>query len=256
MTLGRAGAKPAFATRIINNRDDDIMKQSVKDEHVGEQIGIYKILSLCDYKSNDGHKMYNVQCTECGWENDMQYRHIKDMSPTCCHLSVSGTYTNRSQKIQWKNKRLKCIFNGMRTRCYNSNDKSYEFYGKKGIRICDEWLFNPLAFEEWSLNNGYYDGLTIDRIDADKDYCPENCQWLSMEENTRRAGKVNVDDITLTGKQWGDYLHIGVNTINKAIREYGVEKTKELIKAMLQDPPSNKHRKSRQTWFSAYGIQV
>lgn len=235
------------------------MKNNIQDPHIGEQIGIYKILSLCNYKSKDGHKIYNVQCTKCGWENDMQYRHIQKMNPVCSHLISSGTYANRNRTFKWKNKRLQKIFNGMRTRCYNSNDRAYSVYGDKGIRICDEWLFNPLAFEEWSLNNGYENNLTIDRIDSDKDYCPENCQWISLEENTRKAGVVNwitIDDITLTGRQWADSLNIGTNTINKAIREHGLEKTKELIKAMLKDPPSEKHRGSRQTWFSVYDIQV
>ena len=235
------------------------MTTNVKDDHIGEQIGIYKILYLCDYKSNDGHKIYHIQCTECGWENDIQYRYIKTLSSTCNHVIVGGIYTNLNRKVKWQNKRIQHIFNGMRNRCYNENDKNYHVYGEKGVRICNEWMNNPVLFEEWSLNNGYKDNLTIDRIDSDKDYCPENCQWITFEENTRKAGIVNwitVNDVTLTGRQWSDRLSLGPNTINTAIREYGLVKTKELIEAMLKDPPSGKHRKSHQTWFSTYGIQV
>jgi hypothetical protein len=67
---------------------------------------------------------------------------------------------------------------------------------------------------------------------------------------------IELDDKNMTGRQWADYLHIGTNTINRIIREYGLDKTKELISAMMKDPPSTKQRKSNQTWFSVYGIQV
>ena len=50
----------------------------------------------------------------------------------------------------------------MKQRCYNPNEKSYKWYGAKGIKICDEWINSPKSFEEWSLQNGYNDNLTID----------------------------------------------------------------------------------------------
>ena len=114
-------------------------------------------------------------------------------------------------------------------------------------------------FEIWALNNGYNDSLTVDRIDSDKDYCPENCQWITMEENSRKAGNVNwitVGEYTLTGRQWADKFGLGKNRINTLIREFGIEKTKELIAAMLISPPSTKERKSNQSWFEIYGIQI
>ena len=80
-----------------------------------------------------------------------------------------------------------------------------------------------------------------------------------MQENARRAGSVSwitIEGITLTGRQWSEKLQLGVNMINMAIRKYGLDKTKELIIAMLQEPPSTKQRKSNQTWFSVYGIQT
>lgn len=159
----------------------------------------------------------------------------------------------------WHNKRLQSIFHDMKDRCYNPSNKSYHWYGEKGIGIYTKWLDNPTLFEEWALNNGYVDGLTIDRIDANKNYCPDNCQWIPFEENVRKAGKVNwitIGTSTLTGKQWAEKLNIGTNVINKAIQDYGIEKTKELILAMLQESPSTKYRKPRQTWFSVYGIQI
>ena len=71
------------------------------------------------------------------------------------------------------NTRLYNIWEGMKQRCYNSNVKAYKYYGAKDIKVCEKWL-NFENFMQWSLNNGYSDNLTIDRIDIKKDYCPEN----------------------------------------------------------------------------------
>ena len=70
----------------------------------------------------------------------------------------------------------------IRNRCNNPNASDYKYYGGKGIKVCKEWdTFN--AFEKWAKNNGQDDSLTIDRIDSNGDYCPENCQWISLAEN-------------------------------------------------------------------------
>ena len=238
----------------------DIMGEKFDPKcHIGEVHGIYTIIDMLNEKDKYGHWIYKCVCNECGFEKFSHYGAIsgKYKATKCTHLRANGEYITYGYK--WNNERIGKIFQGMFSRCYDINDKSYRWYGEKGIGICKEWRESPKLFEIWAINNGYDDHLTIDRIESDKDYCPENCQWITLSENARRAGMVNwiiVENNKLTGKQWANYLGIGENTINTAVREYGINKTKELISAMLKDPPSTKHRKSHQTWFSVYGIEI
>jgi hypothetical protein len=227
--------------------------------HIGEVHGIYTIIDMLNEKDKYGHWIYKCVCNKCGFEKLSTYGEVSapsKITTQCKHTRVDGSFIT---DYRWLNKRICKTFNQMIERCYNVDNKDYRWYGDKGVGICQEWRTNPQLFEEWALNNGYADNLTIDRIDANQDYCPENCRWIPLEENSRRAGIVTwieLDGKNMTGRQWADYLKIGTNTINKAIREHGLDKTKELILAMLKESPTTKHRKSHQTWFSVYGIQV
>lgn len=87
-------------------------------------------------------------------------------------------------------KRLKNIYNCMRQRCNNPKNTAAFWYHDKGIRVCDEWENNFQEFVKWSFENGYNSILTIDRIDPDGNYCPENCRWITKSENCRRARKI------------------------------------------------------------------
>lgn len=94
----------------------------------------------------------------------------------------------RGNKMLSKEKLYK-IYHSMKYRCYNKNSKDYKWYGAKGIRLCKEWLDNYNNFKEWSLNNGYKEGLSLDRINPNLDYSPTNCEWVTISENSIRMNK-------------------------------------------------------------------
>lgn len=227
----------------------------MKEDIVGTRIGIYSVLYECDYKSNDGHRMYHVKCSKCGWETDMQKSHIK-IATICNHQNSLGKYNTGKNATKWGNKRIGNIFHGMKQRCYNSNDKAYKFYGAKGIEISEEWLADPIKFEEWSLTNGYADDLTIDRIDSSKDYCPENCRWVTLENNAKYKSTTKltaVDNNAYTGREWAELCNLGTNTINVMLRKCPEELVIKFIRERLKNPNLTRH--SHQTWFDVYGIE-
>lgn len=91
--------------------------------------------------------------------------------------------------------RIRRIYNGMKQRCYNPKNTKWDCYGGRGIKICDEWLQDRQKFEQWSLTHGYEEGLTIDRIDVNGNYEPDNCRWITNKEqqSNRRLYKGGVE---------------------------------------------------------------
>ena len=153
----------------------------------------------------------------------------------CLHYHFVGSI--KIPIINFKNSRLKKVLNDMIDRCYNVSCKSYKYYGGKGITIYDEWIHNPKTFENWAITHGYKNNLTIDRIDESKNYCPENCRFISLVENARYKSNTNyiTANITLSGREWSKVLGKGVNYVNKMIRNKGLNNTIEYIQNQLKD---------------------
>ena len=108
-------------------------------------------------------------------------------------------------------KRLKSIYNGMRLRCYNENNVNYKYYGGKGVTICDEWLLSFENFFDWAINNGYNENLTIDRIDSEKEYSPDNCKWSTKKEqayNRSMSVRLTLNGRTMYMTEWAEELEI------------------------------------------------
>jgi hypothetical protein len=118
-------------------------------------------------------------------------------------------------------KRLIIIRHSMYGRCYYPTTNGYERYGGRGIKMCDEWLNNPDSFYEWSINNGYKKGLTIDRIDVNGNYEPSNCRWVTKEiqDNNRRTNrKITYKGETKTLSQWSKEYNINIVTLSDRLK--------------------------------------
>ena len=109
--------------------------------------------------------------------------------------------SNGNYKLGWADSsqkhlhKLRNSYNNMKQRCMNTNHPKYHRYGGRGITIAPEWL-DPKNFFNWAMRNGWMIGLTIDRIDNDGNYSPENCQWISHEKNSRKKSttKLSMDN--------------------------------------------------------------
>ena len=207
----------------------------MSDNYIGEFVGVFKIVERMCYKDNDGHALYKGICKECGFERIARLSDLK-YTKVCTHIRVDGEVA--FNRANWSNKRIQEIFDSMKQRCYNENNKSYRWYGAKGVKICDEWMNNPLSFEEWSINNGYTDDFTIDRINENEGYSPNNCRWITKANNSKyksTTSMINVNGVVHSGKDWSRILNVGLNTINKYVRKYGLNNTIKFIEWYLDN---------------------
>lgn len=203
--------------------------------HVGESIGIFDIIDVLPKEKNKD-VIYIAKCRECGKIKQSTYNHLKrDCKDTCTHITKFGNI--KVDMNYWSNLRIRDIFYGMLTRCYDkeTTKENWKYYGGKGIRVCDEWKNNPKLFEEWALSHGYNDNLTIDRVNPDNNYCPENCRWITISENVARASAVyiTVNGETHTQIEWSNILKVHCNKISQIRNKYGTEEVIKYIQDKL-----------------------
>lgn len=127
---------------------------------------------------------------------------------------MSKTHGKRYTKLYY-------IWSNMKDRCLNKNCKNYPSYGGRGIKICEEW-YNFENFYKWSMNNGYEEGLSIDRIDNDGCYCPENCRWVTMMQqcyNRRSNHYIEYNGKTQTITQWANEYNLTEQILSSRLRK-------------------------------------
>lgn len=120
------------------------------------------------------------------------------------------------QYVNGRRTHLANVYHNMKSRCDNPNSNIYKWYGARGIKVCPEWARFD-AFAKWAMANGYNENLTIDRIDNDGDYCPENCRWSTLRDNCNNRHnnhRIVHDNETRTMQQWADQKNMNVVTLS------------------------------------------
>lgn len=128
--------------------------------------------------------------------------------------------------------RIYTIWQGIKARCYNPHEPRYERYGGRGITVCDEWKNNFKQFCEWSMKNGYSNELTIDRIDNDKGYSPDNCRWATnKEQSNNRSTNINIKigNATKTLTEWCEIFELDSKTVLATYHRNGFAGIDELF---------------------------
>lgn len=191
------------------------MKTTSEEYMVGKRFGKLVVVNKADDKvSSNGKKRDAWLCIcDCGNEIIVAGPSLRIGNTKTCGCSRHGE--NRKKHGQCYN-RIYRVYYGMKNRCYNENVKSYKDYGAKGIKICDEWMNSFEAFYECAMDNGYDDSLTIDRIDNNGNYCPENCRWVTRKEqnnNTSQNRFIEYKGQRHTVAEWANITGITAETI-------------------------------------------
>ena len=181
-------------------------------DYKGKRFGKWTVIS-----ETEGHSKWYCEC-DCGTRRYVpRYTLLNGTSKSCGCSRYTGSHSigERTRKHGDFGTRLYGIWATMKRRCYNSNTKFYHDYGGRGITVCDEWQ-EYIPFKEWALANGYEDSLTIDRIDVNGNYCPENCRWITQREqcyNTRKTRFVEYNGKNYTLKEISEITGLKIRTI-------------------------------------------
>lgn len=192
-------------------------KQPRMIDLTGKKYGMLTVIKR-EVKTRAGNSRWLCKC-ECGNEGTFVGNNLKNGNTRSC-----GCFRrNIKMKHGLNGTRLAHCYDSMKTRCYNRNYYRYDRYGGRGIKVCKEWIDNIETFFKWSLENGYRDDLTLDRIDNNGNYEPNNCRWATKKEQGRNMGVtifVEIDGVSKALQDWCEIFNIKVDTAHTR-RRYG-----------------------------------
>ena len=199
----------------------------------GQRFGRLTVIGLAP-KGKCRQTRWLCRC-DCGTEKSVQAGHLRNGSIVSCGCYNSEMTSKRNHIYKTKHgdaththrDRLYRIYLQMKNRCLRKTHKYYYRYGERGIKICPEWLgeHGYENFKEWSYANGYKPNgdrktMTLDRIDNDGDYCPDNCRWVTfkVQANNKSCNhRITIGNETHTISEWADIVGIDQRSISSRI---------------------------------------
>lgn len=169
---------------------------------VGQRFG--KLVVIERALSDDAHTKWKCQC-DCGNQCTVYGYSLKSNNTRSCGCYKTENAKKLYSTVRQNDKSLYAIWNGIKQRCLNKNNKSYSNYGGRGIKIDEKWANNYEEFYNWAIKSGYRKGLQIDREDNNGNYCESNCRFVSRHtqaNNKRNVKLYEIDGISKSISQW------------------------------------------------------
>lgn len=154
----------------------------------GQRFG--RLAVLQKDKPKNKRTIWLCKC-DCGNEVFVEAYNLKTGHTQSCGCLQKEATSLANTTHGMRNTRLYRIWICMHNRCYRKSYHAYNHYGGRGITICAEWLHDFQAFHDWAIENGYNDSLSIDRIDNNKGYSPDNCRWATQKEQNKNKRAKN-----------------------------------------------------------------
>jgi hypothetical protein len=207
------------------------MRKIIIEDYIGKKYGRLTILregQPAIYKST---KMKKVVCVcECGIEKEIDLNSIKRGKSTSCgcynkeSASIRATTHGKTMLSKGVKRSEYSVWVKIKSRCTKKSDKSYCHYGGRGIKVCDRWIN---SFENFIEDMGYRpnSNYSIERIDYNKDYCPENCKWIHKSEqpkNMRRVKKIEYKGLTYCLTDLCEILNLPYSMMRHRIYDLGL----------------------------------
>lgn len=200
------------------------LRMSIQLDLTGQRFGRLTVIERRG-SSKDGQKLYFCEC-DCGGTKLVRSSDLRRGITRSCGCLQRECSSNKFKRLNTRHggcgTRLYGIWFDMRQRCSWEKSISWANYGGRGIRVCDEWEADFVPFRDWALANGYRDDLTLDRIDVDGNYCPDNCRWANLDEqnnNKRSCIYVTIGGVTKSVTQWCRETGVPRHTAYSRIRK-------------------------------------
>lgn len=196
------------------------------EDLIGKKFGLWSVIGI------ENNKFLICEC-ECGTIRNVRIGDLKNGKSKSCGCISRKKTIERNLKHNLSKTKIYGRFKSMMGRCQNKNNKRYKDYGGRGIKVCNSWKENFINFYNWSLLNGFKENLTLDRIDVNGDYCPENCRWVDYEEQNRnKRNNIIVDKMCL--KDWCKLNNFNYSTVYDYVRNHNLNKNPEIFYILNQ----------------------
>lgn len=181
------------------------------EDLTGKKFGALTVIGLKGVINS--RRIWRCVC-DCGNLREIREDSLKKYTRSCGDPRHRNPNTIKIIHGQSKT-RLYNIWGGMKDRCFNPRASGYQYYGERGITVCDEWAKDFQSFYEWATQNGYSDDLSIDRIDTNGNYEPSNCRWATAKEQrlNQRQKEITYNGETHTLLEWSEITQIKYATL-------------------------------------------